>query len=158
MIFDLRHGYKEGVYSIVYFLDDRAYKLFRSRPEVPPRQTREGRREIFNRQCEGYRVAASFAYVSAHIPQYFGNMVVEDVISTRGSSIKDDFLLDCCYVIERLVGQENKVTDDVVLEQWPHVFEERRRLESYRIRTMDASVFNADDPTGFKLIDFEMEF
>ena len=70
MIIDLRHGYKHGAYGIVYLHEDRAYKLFRSTPEVPPRQTREGRREIFNRQCEAYKVAGSFAYLSAHVPQF----------------------------------------------------------------------------------------
>jgi hypothetical protein len=110
--------YKTGEYSIVYALGGRAYKLFRSKPEVPPRRTREGRREIFERQCEAYRVAGSFAFLSQHIPQYFGTIEVEDVISTEGESIKDDFLLDCCYVTELVSGTENKVTDAVIIEQY----------------------------------------
>ena len=160
MIIDLRNcpDFKSGEYSIVYAFEGRAYKLFRSKPEVPPRRTREGRREIFNRQCEAYNTAASFAFLAQHIPQFFGTVEVEDVISVNGESIKDDFLLDCCYVTELVEGVENKVTDAVVLEQYPHIGDERKRLENYRIRTMDASVFNAQDTKKFKIIDFEMEF
>ena len=142
----------------MYFREDRAYKLFRSKPEVPPSRTREGRREIFRRQCEAYRVARSFGYLAAHIPLYFGTIEVEDVISTEGESIKDDFLLDCCCVTERLEGMEHKVMHEMILTQSPHVLDERKRLENYRIRTEDDGVFNGDDPTAFKLIDFEMEF
>ena len=31
-------------------------------------------------------------------------------------------------------------------------------MENYRIRTLDASGFNAAAPKNFKIIDFEMEF
>jgi hypothetical protein len=108
----------------VYAFQGRAYKLFRSRSEVPPRRTRAGRREIFERQREAYHVEGNFAFLAQHIPQYFGTVEVEDVISTEGESIRDGFLLDCCYVTELLNCTENKVTDAVVLEQYPHVSEE----------------------------------
>jgi hypothetical protein len=60
---DLRKclDYKTGEYSIVYAFQGRSYKLFRSRPEVPPRRTRAGRREIFERQREAYHVAGEGA-------------------------------------------------------------------------------------------------
>jgi len=160
MIIDLRTctDRKSGEYSIVSSFCGRAYKLFRSKPEVPPRRMKEGRREIFLRQCEAYRVASSFVYLAKHIPAYFGTITIDDVIGESGESIKDDFLLDCCYVTEQLDGAEYKVTAANVLENYPHVAEERKRMENYRIRTMDASVFYADDPERFKIIDFEMEF
>jgi hypothetical protein len=100
----------------------------------------------------------NFTFLAQHIPQYFGTVRVEDVISTEGESIKNGFLLDCCYGTELLTGTENNVTDAVVLEQYPHVSEAGRRMENYRIRTLDASGFNAAAPKNFKIIDFEMEF
>jgi hypothetical protein len=159
MIIDLRTSAdtKFGEYSLVYPFEGRAYKLFKSKPEVPPRRTREGRREIFERQCEAYQRASEFIYLMKHIPSYFGRVTIDDVIGLSGLSTKDDYLLDCCYVTELLDGPEFKVTDPVVMEKYPHISEERRRLENYRIRTMDASVFYADDEARFKFIDFEME-
>jgi hypothetical protein len=159
MIIDLRAcgDVKSGAYSIVHVFEDRAYKLFRSKPEVPPRLTEDGRREIFIRQCQAYRVALSSGTIAKHIPMYFGTITVEDVIWKSGDSIKDRFLLDCCYVTELLDGPEHKVTDAVVLENFPHIAEERKRLEQYHIRTMDSSVFYAYDQERFKIIDFEID-
>jgi hypothetical protein len=79
-----------GVYADVFAVDGRAYKLFKSGPEAPPRQTREGRRRIFQSQTEGYQRIGNHAWLSSHVPTYFGTRTIEDVIDECGNTTKAD--------------------------------------------------------------------
>src|SRR5258707_201119 len=113
MVIDLsaHKGFKSGAYAIVCPVDGKAYKIFMSGPEVPPRMTREGRRRVYESQCAAYELASGDEFLRKHVPHYFGAVTVENVIGTGGASIKEDFLLECCYATELLEGPELKVTD-----------------------------------------------
>lgn len=156
MIIDLRlHKKLQGGFSAsVFAIEDKAYKLFSS-IEVPPRHTTEGRREIFRSQCAAFDAASGDALLKIHVPTFFGPCPIEDVIDADGRSIKDRYLLDCCYALELLSGSEMKVVE--AKQTYSHIAEIVIRFTGRSIRTSDASVFNYSDPYGFKVIDIEME-
>ncbi|MGA3238711.1 MAG: hypothetical protein ABSG03_20730 [Bryobacteraceae bacterium] len=87
----------DGAYSVVYELNGRAFKLFKRYPQVPPRQTEEGRRLTYQHQCEAYELASCDSLLKHHIATFYGRVAIEDVIDTDGRSVKDSYLLDCCY-------------------------------------------------------------
>jgi hypothetical protein len=83
-------------------VDGRAYKLFLSGPENPPRQTKTGRKRVFESQCVAFRLLSQDPWLQSHAATLFGQCMVDDVIGEYGTSVKDDYLLDCCYSIELL--------------------------------------------------------
>lgn len=157
MIFNRHCQISGGFYADVFSVEGRAYKLFKNGPEVPPRQTREGRRRIFERQCEAFRTAAADSYLENHIAQFFGIITVENVIDKDGVSVGAEYLLDCCYAIE-LFGPghtEAKATAPDV--RWlEHIDTAFRRFRQLGIHALDSSVFDYADPQRFKFIDIEM--
>jgi hypothetical protein len=81
------------------------------------------------------------------------------VIDVDGTSIKESYLLDCCYAIEVLGGIEIKTASALHIyefERYPHVREATRRFAEIGIEVIDSSVFNACEPEHFKFIDFEL--
>ncbi len=151
----------EGVYSVVYEIDGRAFKLFKRYPQFPPRQTEEGRRLVFRRQCDAYERAAHDPFLKNHTATYFGPCVIDDVVEADGISVKDAYLLDCCYAVEVVGGRETKTASALQLsefEKYPHIRAAVNRLAEIGIEVGDSSVFDVDDPERFKFIDFELPF
>lgn len=142
-----------GIYAKVFDLEGKAYKLFVRVDGPPPKQTVEGRRRTFLAQCEAYERASQDLLLRDHIAANFGPCVVEDVINLNG--IKDSFLLNCCYSIELLGGEETKFPANYV-ETYSHLADAIRRFRNLGIDLTDSSVFDIDDPLRFKFIDFEM--
>lgn len=160
MIIDRRRHRKvgSGVYADVFAVGDCACKLFRSGPEVPPRQTKEGRRRVFESQCEAFQLSSADSWLRNHVAHFYGTTSVDDVLNMDGLSIRRDYLLDCCYGIE-LFGfddSELKATAEGVKEQH-YIQEAVRRFTKLAIATHDSSVFRFHDPLQFKFIDIEMQ-
>jgi hypothetical protein len=152
--FDPSNVLGEGVYATVFRIGSVVYKLFRSRPEVPPKQTLEGRRRVYGDQCEAYRVACADTYLANRIAYFHGPAIVTDVLDAEGRTIKDAYLLDCCYAIELLDGEETKFPRNY-RAQYPHVDSAIKRFEQHGIDIGDSSVFRICDPDRFKFIDFD---
>jgi hypothetical protein len=153
-----------GVYADVFELDGRAYKLFRSRPEVPPRQTREGRRRVFQSQCEAFRLLSHNLWLQSHAADFYGVCIIDEVIDKIGLSVKSGYLLDCCYILELLDPGEgdpetglfrNEAKVDVLAHG--HLREAVARFADLGISTLDSSVFFQADSEKFKFIDIEMD-
>jgi hypothetical protein len=146
-----------GFYADIFAVGEAAYKLFRSGPEIPPRQTRDGRRRVFESQCEAFKIAQGDPWLCGHIAAFRGVRVVEDVLGDNGESLQDAYLLDCCYGIE-LFGPgeiDFKVTADCVRNQG-HIGRALDRFATLGIAALDASVFFHGDPDRFKFIDIEI--
>lgn len=161
MIIDLRLHRKlgSGVYSDVFAADSKAYKLFKSGPEVPPRQTKAGRRRVFECQCEAFQLASADPWLRNHIATFHGPCRIEDVLDETGIGIAAAYLLDCCYALE-LIGPDEvdfKVTADWVVQQsGAHIKEAVERFDRIGISALDSSVFHYADPERFKFIDIEL--
>jgi hypothetical protein len=156
-----------GVYADVFELDGKAYKLFLSGPDSPPRQTRAGRKRVFESQCEAFRSLSKDPWLQGHAATFFGNCTIDDVIGADGTSVKHDYLLDCCYSLELLdLGEvvqetglyrnESKAWPAGYDDRW-YMKEARARFKALGISTLDASVVFPNDPEAFKFIDFEIE-
>jgi hypothetical protein len=160
MIIDIRSHRQVGcgVYADVFAVADRAYKLFRSGPEVPPRQTKEGRRRVFESQCEAFGRAGGDPWLRDHVAAFHGVCVLEDVLDENSGSLQSAYLLDCCYSIE-LFGPgeiDFKATTEWVRAH-EHIGTALHRFAQLGIAALDSSVFRYDDPEGFKFIDIELK-
>ena len=160
MIIDMRSHRRigGGVDADVFAVGDRAYKLFRSGPEIPPRRTKEGRRLVFECQYKAFQLAAVDSFLGLHIAEFHGVQILDDVIDGDGNSLQTSYLLDCCYAVE-LFGStaiEIKATDERVQGD-EHIERARQRFQELGIATLDSSVFRYDDPVRFKFIDIEMK-
>ena len=153
-----------GVYADVFEFEARAYKLFKSGPEIPPRQTKEGRRRVFDGQCRAFRSLSNDLWLQTHTGEFHGVCVVDDVIGSDGTSNRDDYLLDCCYMLEILdLGgfdpetalPRNEIKLNVLKHK--HLREAAARFKTLGIATLDSSVFYPSDPDKFKFIDIEIE-
>lgn len=146
-----------GYYSHVFALEDRAYKLFLSGPEVPPRHTKAGRKRVFECQCEAYLIAVNDPWLRRHVAQFYGRCVVENVLDDGGMSVRGNYLLDCCYAVELFAAEKSKVKarEESLLAKI-HINEAIQRFTERGINALDADVFDAADPDRFKFIDFEM--
>lgn len=143
-----------GVYAHAFAVDGKAYKVFLSGPEIPPKQSRQGRIATFHAQCKAYELASGDAYLRDHVPTFFGCHFIEDVIDENGQSLKQYYLLDCCYAMEILTGEETKFPRNYQA-QHAHLHDAVRRFDELGINVRDASAFQMTDPVAFKFIDFE---
>jgi hypothetical protein len=156
-----------GNYADLFEVDGRVYKLFRSGPEVPPRQTRVGRKHVFESQCEAFRSLSKDPWLQSHAATFFGNCIIDDVIGEDGTSVSDCYLLDCCYSLELLdLGEVDQETglhkneakaSSIECDNYPHITEAKARFKALGISTRDASLVLPYDPAKFKFIDFEIE-
>jgi hypothetical protein len=146
-----------GVYSDVFEVDGMAYKVFKGWPSVPPRQTIDGRRLVFRAQCDGYERAGACPPLSSHIPRFYGVRRVDDVLDRAGQSIRRQYILDCCYVMDRIVGKSRKWPSVNNPELYPHIAAMQSRCEGLHIAVLDADVFRHADPERFVVIDFETD-
>jgi len=161
-----------GVYADVFEIGGKAYKLFLSRPEVPPRQTREGRKRIFHSQVDAYeRIEKCDAWLAAHTPEFYGTCSIQDVIGDSGEIVNENYLLDCCYAMGVLdLGERDTDTglyrNEAKLAglfsfsagyapHLKHLEEAETRFKSLQINTSDASVCFPNDPARFKVFDFD---
>jgi hypothetical protein len=159
MWIDLRSHSKigSGVYADVFADDGKAYKLFKSGPEIPPRQTRVGRRRVFESQCEAYVRASGDSFLKDHVASFYGPCVIQNIVDENGVSIAADYMLDCCYALERFgYGETDFKANAEWVRECEHIKSALVRLDRIGISLLDLSVFRYADPDGFKFIDIEL--
>ena len=83
--------------------DGRVYKLFRRGGN--PRAT-EVSRSAFKAETQAYIIAASTPSLACHIPEYFGVQPIAGVLDAVGRNGGHRYLLDHCYAIQQLTGEE----------------------------------------------------
>lgn len=153
MLIDLRSHQKiyHSLYSDVFVAEGKVYKVFK-RSIDPNLDSRA--RTIFEAQYDAYLRASSHAILRKHTPEFFGVIDIDNLIDADGQPIGEGYHVSACYCIEKLVGPEQKVGSDLIVQGYPYVFEMRRQFGNNGIDTADSSVFCYDDPEKFKLIDF----
>ena len=150
-----------GSYADI-FIDQQAakvYKIFISEPDGGLRQTPKStldaiRRENFTAQIDAYEIAGVDEFLAAHTPQFFGLADVAAVQDRVGNDVSHQYLLPCCYVVQRLDGCDEKL-DPQSDEAPEHVKTFAQRCRAVGINYVrDASVFHRDTPDHFMVIDF----
>src|SRR4051794_22233466 len=111
----------EGVYAHVFKVDDLAYKLFVRYPQFPPRQTEEGRRLTFKRQCHCYDLVGSCPFLNRHVPRFYGTCTISEILDVNGLNVGDRYLLDWCYMTEVLCGNEQKFLSPKLRDDYPYL-------------------------------------
>lgn len=115
----------------------------------------EHRRATFASQSQAYEIAMQCASIRNHVPQYFGHVEVSGVWDADGKDVSDQYLLDCCYEVKYIRGEEVKLAVYRSGGTPPHLVECVKAMLAAGIRyTLDASVLIADDADRFKIIDF----
>jgi hypothetical protein len=74
------------------------------------------------------------------------------VIDKEGMSIRNNYMLDCCCVLELLEGSKAKVL--AVRDKFDYLYDAYFTFRQKGFDLPDADVFNFDDPERFKFIDF----
>lgn len=151
-----------GAYADV-FIDEQAgrvYKLFVSDSEDGVQRSRSTaqlnliRRENFMAEVEAYRIAEADPILSTHTPRFWGVTQAASVHDLSGRLVSDQYLLDACYVVQRLEGQDEKI--DPRSDFAPaHIKAFAQRCKDLGIGYVhDWSAFNVADPEQFMVIDF----
>jgi hypothetical protein len=149
-----------GAYSDVFRNPEtnRAYKLFLNIPPPVPgsptaKRNAEIRRQVFADECEAYRLANGVMDLASHLPEFFGETVVADVLDQCGLSIAQNYFLDCCYSMAWVEGPVEKLYD--CKAEFPHLEVLERKFNQAGINyTRDASIIRPEDEQRAVLIDF----
>ena len=164
MILRLAQRIDTGAYSEVFRSADgeRLFKLFINGKH--PSNVSQGlthpdhdgqRRRTFAAECEAYEIAMSHPRIRRHVPQFYGRVEVNDVVDQRGNSVANDYLLDCCYSLEYVSGNERKLGVYVGGEHPQHLAELLKDMDAAGIGyLLDASVLMPEDSESFQIIDF----
>jgi hypothetical protein len=149
MILSLNSRLDGGVYAHIFKIDDKVYKLFLA---FPSPHSEEKRRSTFQSQCDAYRRADLDPDLKRHVAMFYGTCVIEDVLDEKGQSIKDNYMLDCCHVLEALNGSKAKVL--AIRDHYSYVHDAYLAFLQKGFQLADAHIFNFDDPERFKFVDF----
>src|SRR5215208_3795156 len=84
----------------------RVYKLFR---RVANERSNRVTRGIFDAECRAYELLRSHPELEKRAPEYFGRVVVTAVRDRSGRNRRSHYLLDCCYAIQFLLGEDVKM-------------------------------------------------
>jgi hypothetical protein len=141
----------EGVYAHVFKVGGKAYKLFLAYPSP---HSAEKRRSTFQSQCSANQRAAADLELQRHVAAFYGTCPIEDVIDREGSSIRDNYMLDCCYVLEVLTGNNAKVL--AVRDKFDHLQVAYGVFRQKGFSLADADVFEYEHPQRFKFVDFDL--
>lgn len=112
------------------------------------------RRLVFQAEREAYVIAMRSDAIRPFIPTYYGTCEVDQVIDDDGSDISDQFMLECCYIVDFVEGDDTKLTNNLV-QQHEHL----RQLTAAMVENgitywNDGAVFHPADPARTKIIDF----
>jgi hypothetical protein len=151
MIFRLADRLDIGAHADVFAPGDgRIYKLFRiGRTDRDSRESRAA----FAAEVQAYQIAGGTPGLADHIPAFFGTCEVEAVLGPTKGDLSAGYLLDCCYGMERLAGDERGAFG-VSEDRLPEVYELLEALESAGISYVaDSSVFGWEPGHVLKFID-----
>jgi hypothetical protein len=142
----------EGSFADVFAIPEQGTvaKLFRAAED--PGLIREVL-DVYGAECAAYEILGEHTDLAVHAPEYHGPVAVETVEDDTGFDWSPRYLLNCCYVMERLEGPDVSVFE--VTEEFPHVLALMGAFQAVGIAYVsDASVFGWDEPLRTKLIDF----
>ncbi len=88
------------------------------------------RRDTFSAECDAYDIAMANPGIRRHVPDFFGRVEISDVLDENGISMAMNYLLDCCYSIEYVNGNEMKLGFYAEESCPPHVVELLRQMKT----------------------------
>ena len=154
MILHLEQIVAPGRYSHVFTCHGpkTVCKLFRKKPLDPDGIAVNA---IFQSEVAAYRHLRHCPDLMKHAPAFFGECPVRDVLDSAGHSVAGSYHLNCCYEIERLDGEDRKISD-LPEEAWSQLEPLFDQFSECDLDAGDASVFGWEEPTTAKLVDFSL--
>src|SRR5580704_17567751 len=67
------------------------------------------RRNTFEAEYRAYSIVSQDPALSAHAPGLFEKSIVDDVLDHNGISVRGHYLIDCCYRMQFIAGDEHKI-------------------------------------------------
>jgi len=137
-----------GGAASVFRVDGRAFKVFHN-PASPNAGT-YGSREacvqaVFEAEVAAWKKIQACDYLVQHTPKFHGVRVATGLDP-------EEFFHSCCYEMDFLEGAAEKVDG-----RWtePHLAQAKSAFEAVDVAFYeDASCFDIESPSGFRLIDF----
>lgn len=158
--------FAKGAFSDV-FADSKtvkAYKLFISyhhpRADVYDYSETEFatyRSKVYQSEVLAYDIINSNNRLKVFVPKYFGIQRINRVIGTNGIDVSKNYLLDCCFVMELLIGESTKIgsidASIFKVNQSVYLVDILEEMQSKGIGFVeDCSIIQTLD--GVKIIDF----
>jgi hypothetical protein len=123
--------------------------------------TNEFRKKVFESEKQAYINIQNSELLKKFTPKYFGNKII-DKVTSNNIEISSNYLLDCCLILEFIIGDDYKLysllSDEVKTKQLEKKFflSINEIINSFIERdvlyTLDSSVIYND--IDFKIIDF----
>lgn len=139
--------------------DDQVVKLYR-RQEVTPNKTQEQAdhdiviRAVFDAEASAYEHLQTVSNLREFAPAYFGRIVVTDVLGANSATVASQYILDCAFTMERLVGEDTKIAM-IYGSQSKTIGRLLTRFRAHGISyVLDTSCFLGSEPKPGKIIDF----
>ena len=163
----------KGAYAVVLIdkISKTAFKLFKSydhpdldgtsKEEIGEDKTNDYHRKVYKTEIEAYELVEKSSLLKAHTPKFYGTYKIDKVMDD-GQNVTHQYLTDCCYQMEFICGEENKVNsilcnrdllkklEDNIGFKLKHILDEFQQV-GIKYTTDSSAVFN---DTEFKIIDF----
>lgn len=157
-------NFKEGAFANV-ILDtptNKAYKLFKSflHPQTDKFDNREEefnlfRRKVFHSEKDAYEIISKNA-ISKYFPNYYPDVVIEQILDSTGNDVSNHYLLDCCLTLDLISGKSSKQNDidirDCIYSHGINIDSVFIKLREIGVNFfIDADIFCNED--GIKIVD-----
>jgi len=97
-------SYAEGAYAVVFFVEDRAIKVFKRRTEASDEHVRA----VFGSEIEAYRQALCADDLRELVRHFIGATTCCAITNVDGTDISKQFYLYCAYEMVRVHGDFRK--------------------------------------------------
>jgi hypothetical protein len=97
-------SYAEGAYAVVFFVEDRAIKVFKRRPEASDEHVRA----VFESEIEAYKHALCTDDLRELVRHFIGATTCCAITDVDATDISKQFYLDCAYEMAWVQGDFKK--------------------------------------------------
>ena len=117
-----KYEIRKGAYSDVFIdkAEMKAYKLFKSynhpdlsgtgKEQIGIAKTNQYRQKVFETERDAYVKIQDSFLLKQFTPKFYGQTSIKKVV-TNNIDVSSNYLLDCCYTIEFIVGKDNKLNE-----------------------------------------------
>ncbi len=98
-------AFEEGCYATVFFVGDRAIKVFKRRVGVTPEYVSK----VFESEVKAYELSAGDRKISHYTKHFIGKKTVSMIEDGNGLDISHNYYLDLAYEMFKLQGKPRKI-------------------------------------------------
>jgi hypothetical protein len=99
-------AFKEGCYATVFFVGDRAIKVFKRRPDATPEYVSK----VFESEVKAYELSAGDGKISHYTKHFIGKKTVCMIEDGDSLDISHNYYLNLAYEMFKLQGEPRKIS------------------------------------------------